>query len=259
MTTDVEISTTDGIQTLRLTRVAKKNALTLAMYKALHDALLAGDAADDVHVHVILGAPGIFTSGNDIGEFLANANGGELGADGARFIRLLPQVKKPLVAGVDGPAIGIGTTLLMHCDLAYATPASVFATPFLDLGLVPEAASSLTIPERMGHARAFAMLVLGDAYSAEQALAAGLINAIFPAADLEAKVMGIARRLAAKPPEAVAISKRLMRGELDRTLARTDAELVEFKKRLRSAEAVEAFTAFLEKRPADFSKLRNKG
>lgn len=259
MTTDVDIQVADGVQTLRFTRGAKKNAITLAMYKAFADALIAGDASDDVLVHVVLGSGGVFSSGNDIGEFLANARGGELGADGARFIRQLPQVKKPLIAGIDGPAIGIGTTLLMHCDLAYATPSSVFATPFLDLGLVPEAASSLLMTRRMGYARAFEMLVLGESYTAEAALAAGMINKIVHAAELEPKVLGIARRLAKKPPEAVAISKRLMRGSVEEVLAHTDVELAEFKKRLRSAEAVEAFTAFLEKRPADFAKLRKNG
>lgn len=259
MTTDVEISKAGGIQTLRFTRSAKKNAITLAMYKAFADALIAGDSDDDVLVHVILGSGGVFSSGNDIGEFLTNAKGGELGADGARFIRQLPQVKKPLVAGIDGPAIGIGTTLIMHCDLVYATPASVFATPFLDLGLVPEAASSLTMTERMGVAWAFELLVLGEAFNAERALAARMINAVVPAAELEAKVMSVAARLAKKPPEAVQMSKKLMRGDLARVLAHTDTELLEFKRRLRTAEALEAFTAFLEKRPADFAKLRKKG
>lgn len=259
MTADVQISTANGVQTLRFARAGKKNAITLAMYKALADALIAGDASDDVLVHVILGAPGIFCSGNDIAEFLVNAKGGQLGADGARLIRQLPQVKKPLIAGVDGPAIGIGTTLLMHCDLVYATPGSVFGTPFLDLGLVPEAASSLTMTERFGTAWAFEMLVLGETWNAERALAARLLNAIVPAAELEAKVMSVAARLAKKPPEAVMTSKRLMRGDLARVLAHTDTELTEFARRLRTAEALEAFTAFLEKRPADFAKLRRKG
>lgn len=259
MTTDVEIKIEGGIQTLRFARTGKKNAITLAMYKAFADALIAGDADDGVLVHVILGTPGIFCSGNDVGEFLANAKGGELGADGARLIRQLPQVKKPLLAGVDGPAIGIGTTLLMHCDLVYATPTSIFATPFLDLGLVPEAASSLTMTERFGTAWAFEMLVLGETWNAERALAARLLNAIVPADELEAKVMSAARRLAKKPPEAVMTSKRLMRGDFARVLTHTDTELAEFAKRLRSAEALEAFTAFLEKRPADFAKLRKKG
>lgn len=253
---DVEITRHGGVQTLRLSRAAKKNALTTAMYNALADALEAADAARDLHVSVILGSGGIFSAGNDIAEFLGHARAGHTGG-AERFIRTLPGVKKPLLAAVDGPAVGIGTTLLLHCDLVYASPTASFTTPFIDLGLVPEAASSLLIPERMGHVRAFEMLVLGETFSAERALAAGLINAVLPHADLEAKTLAIAARLAAKPPEAVQIAKRLMRHRAAAVLAHTDEELVSFKARLSSPEAMEAFQAFLEKRPPDFS--RSKG
>ncbi len=142
-----------------------------------------------------------------------------------RFIRLLPVIKKPLIAAVDGKAIGIGTTLLFHCDLVYAGPDAMFATPFLDLGLIPEAASSLLMPQRMGYARAFAMLALGDPVSADDAVASGFVNAIVPAEDLEATALGAAKRLAAKPPEALAMARRLMRGDPAEVLARIDVEV----------------------------------
>lgn len=262
MSPDVEVTIADGVQTLRLNRAAKKNALTVAMYEALTGSLVAGDQREDVRVSVILGSGGIFCAGNDIGEFLANARSGgrtagdQTGGGAEGLIRALPAIAKPIVAGVDGPAVGIGTTMLLHCDLVYATPSATFKTPFLDLGLVPEAASSLLAPERMGHARAFELLVLGETFDAQRALAAGLVNGLVAAIELEAKVASVAARLAARPPQAVLISKRLMRGQArPDVLARTEEELVAFKQRLRSPEAIEAFQAFLEKRPPDFGKL----
>lgn len=268
MTSDIEITLDGGVQTLRLARAAKKNALTSAMYTALADALEAGDRNRDVAAHVIVGSGGIFSAGNDIGEFLADASGDDASGPDAsgdgrgltqaavRFIRLLPAVAKPIVAGVDGPAVGIGTTLLLHCDLVYATPGASFSTPFLDLGLVPEAASSLLLPLRAGYARAFEMLVLGEIFSAERAREAGIVNAVVSHANLETTVQGVARRLALKPPEALQAARRLMRGAPDAVLKRTGDEVAAFRERLKSPEAREAFTAFLEKRVPDF---RNAG
>lgn len=255
MTTEIAIWRDGPIQVLRIARPEKKNALTGAMYGALADAIEAGDADDAIAAHIITGSGGIFTAGNDIGDFLATARGtGGLDKNVVRFIRLLPVVKKPLLAAVDGNAIGIGTTLLFHCDLVYAAPDATFATPFLDLGVVPEAASSLLMPARMGYTRAFAMLALGDPMSAGDALAAGFVNAIVPASDLEGVVIAAAKRLAAKPPEALAIARRLMRGDPELILARMDEEVAAFRARLRSPEAIEAFTAFFEKRPPNFRK-----
>jgi len=245
----------DGVQVLRLARPEKKNALTGAMYRALADAIEAGDADDAIAAHIITGSGGVFTAGNDIGDFLATSRGtGDLSTDVVRFIRLLPVVKKPLIAAVDGAAIGIGTTMLFHCDLVYATPDATFATPFLDLGVTPEAASSLLMQQRMGYARAFAMLVLGEPVSADGAVAAGFVNAIIPAADLEKTALDAARRLAKKPPEALAVARRLLRGDASEILQRTDQEVSAFRERLRSPEAIEAFTAFFEKRPPRFDK-----
>ena len=245
---DIEITRVDRIQIVRLTRPAKKNALTAAMYAALADAIEAGDCASEVAVHVILGSNGVFCAGNDIHDFLKSAEGNPgLGADVMRFIRRLALVSKPLIAGVDGQAIGIGTTLLMHCDLVYASEAAQFSTPFVNLGLVPEAASSLLMPQRMGYARAFELLVLGNTFSAAQAKEAGLVNAVVPSSELEAAVMDAARRLAAKSAAALAAARRLMRGDEAGIAHRIDEEAKAFKQQLATPEAKAAFQAFLSK------------
>jgi len=255
MSIGIEVSRVGAAQVLRLARAEKKNALTGAMYAALSDAIGAGDSEPSVAAHVIIGSGGVFSAGNDLGDFLATAKGtGNLGADVVRFIRLLPMVQKPLIAAVEGKAIGIGTTMLFHCDLVYATPDASFATPFLDLGLIPEAASSLLMPQRLGYARAFAMLALGEPMSVPDAVAAGFVNRIVAPDALEATALGAAERLAQKPPEALAMARRLMRGDASAILARTDVEVAGFRERLRSPEAAEAFTAFFEKRPPNFRK-----
>jgi enoyl-CoA hydratase/carnithine racemase len=250
---EVEVTRSEGAQVVRFKRAGKRNALTGAMYSAITEALGEGDRDPAVVAHVMLGSDGVFSAGNDIADFLATARGEDgLAAEVVRFVRALPTVAKPIIAGVDGPAIGIGTTLLLHCDLVYATPGASFATPFLDLGLVPEAGSSRLMPARMGYARAFEMLVLGEIFSSDRARECGLVNAIVPTAELEETVLAAARRLAAKPPEALAAARRLMRGDPAAIIACIDAETSAFRERLASAEAVEAFEAFLEKRPPRF-------
>jgi len=168
----------------------------------------------------------------------------------------LPKVTKPMIAAVDGFAIGVGTTMLFHCDLVYASPAASLRTPFLDLGLVPEAASSLTSVLRMGHARAFELLCLGEAFGAERAREAGIVNAVVPATELEATALQSAKRLAAKPRAALMAARRLMRGDPAPIMAKLEEEAEVFRACMQSAEAQEAFAAFLEKRPPDFAKLR---
>lgn len=249
MSVDVKISKHGSIQVLRLTRPEKKNALTREMYATLTDALEAGDANEHVAAHVILGSGGVFSAGNDISDFLRTAqseNG--LGRDVLRFILRLPLIKKPLLAGVDGKAIGIGTTLLFHCDLVFATPAAEFSTPFLDLGLVPEAGSSLLMPRAMGYQRAFEMLVLGTSFSAERARECGFVNHILAADQMEAAVMAAATRLASKPPEALALARQLLKGDQKEITERINREADIFRERLATPEALEAFQAFLEKR-----------
>lgn len=248
----VSIAKADGVQTLRLVRPAKKNALDAAMYRALTQALIAGDAAPDIAVHVLLGSDGVFTAGNDIGEFLAGAEESAGATDDIlALVRLLPRIGKPMVAGVDGLAVGIGTTMLLHCDLVFATPDAQFSTPFLALGLVPEAASSLLMPMRMGYARAFEMLVLGTTFSSERMREAGVVNAVVPAADLENVVASAARSLASKPPAALAAARALMRGDVAQIAARTEEEARVFLDRMRSPEAKAAVRAFLDRRRAD--------
>lgn len=263
MSANITITREGPVQVLRINRPDKKNALNGEMYEALSNALVAGDASSDVSAHVILGVPGVFTAGNDIADFLAHSLAHSKGASGVapvlRFIGLLPRVKKPLLAGVDGVAVGIGTTMLFHCDLVYATANAKFGTPFLDLGLVPEAGSSLLFPRTMGYARAFELLVLGNAFSTEQARQAGFVNEVVDPSELEAKVLATARRLAAKPPEALRLAREMMRGDAATIAKRVDEEADAFAKRLASPEAREALSAFLEKRPADFSKVQSKG
>jgi enoyl-CoA hydratase/carnithine racemase len=250
-------TTTEGVQTLRLTRASKKNALTAVMYAGLREALIDGDGRADVACHVLVGSGGAFSAGSDVAEFAERAKGrADLSGPILEFIRQLPRVQKPLIAAVDGLAVGVGTTLLFHCDLVYATPSSTFRTPFLDLGLVPEAGSSILAPQRMGYARAFELLALGETFSAERALAAGLVNAILPASEVEAAARKAAIRLARKPPQALAMCRRLMRGDGDAVGRQIEEEARVFAERLTSPEAREAFAAFLEKRPPDFTKFR---
>lgn len=257
MTQDVQISIEDGVQTIRFARPEKKNALNSPMYTAITEALKRGDASEDVVAHLFIGSGGTFTAGSDINEFAERArDGAALDGPVLEFLRTLPRVQKPMIAAVDGLGVGIGTTLLFHCDLVYATPEARFVTPFLNLGIMPEAGSSLLAPLRLGYARAFELLILGEPLTAERAREAGLVNAIVPAAELEATARQAAAKLAQKPQQALALARRLLRGDPSAVSARIEEEAALFKERLSSPEAREAFTAFLEKRPPDFRKAR---
>jgi enoyl-CoA hydratase/carnithine racemase len=247
MSEPILISAASRVQTIRFNRPDKKNAITSDMYAMIADALVAGDEDDNVRVHLFLGSDGAFTAGNDIGDFLKFASDGGLGGNVIRFLEALAGAGKPIVAGIDGLAIGVGATMILHCDLAYASPRSIFRTPFIDLGLVPEAASSLLAPRLMGHVRAFELLVAGKPFSAEDALHAGMINAIVAEDELEEEASKAALDLAAKPPEALAISRQLLRGDRQDILKRIDDEAGHFAERLTSAEAQAAFMAFMNK------------
>ncbi|HSM43002.1 MAG TPA: crotonase/enoyl-CoA hydratase family protein [Afifellaceae bacterium] len=247
MADPILISAADGVQTIRFNRPDKKNAITTDMYGAMADALQAGDADDSVRVHLFLGCEGAFTAGNDIGDFIRAATDGGLGGNVLRFLKALASAAKPVVAGVDGLAIGVGTTMILHCDLAYASPRALFRTPFVDLGLLPEAASSLLAPRLMGHVRAFELLAAGKPFSAEQALACGMINAVVDENDLESAALGAAANLAGKPPEALLLARRLLRGDPADVLRRIDEEAEHFVERLRSHEAQAAFAAFMNR------------
>src|SRR5262245_38864153 len=263
MTQEIEIAVADGVQVMRFTRADKKNAFTGPMYNAMSEALDASETNDAIAVHVFIGSGGVFSAGNDINDFLrraqATASGGDakgIPAPSLDFIRRLPKVGKPMIAAVDGLAIGVGTTMLLHCDLVYTTPTASLRTPFLDLGLIQEAGSSITAPARLGYPRAFELICLGEPFSAERALQAGLINAIVPADQLEATALKAAKRLAAKPRQALMTSRRLLRRSAAEVSAMMEEEAKAYQGLMRSLEAREAFTAFLEKRPPDFAKAR---
>lgn len=257
MSAEISVTIQNGIQIIRIDRPQKKNALDGPMYRALSDAFRAGDADANVAVHVIFGSGGVFCAGNDMSDFLAVATGkADALSETMAFLDVLPAIRKPVVAGVGGLASGIGVTMLFHFDLVYAAPSAIFSTPFLNLGLVPEAGSSLLLPARIGYQRAFEMLVLGEPFSAERARESGFINEIVAADALEEKVIAVGQSLAAKPPEALAMSRALLRGDPAALASRMGQESRQFSERLKSAEALEAFTAFFEKRPADFAKRK---
>lgn len=254
MSDDIIVELVDGVQIIRINRPEKKNALTVAMYGAMKDALQSGDRSDDVAVHLITGTEGMFSAGNDLSEFLAFATGGARKLEAFEFLKTIAQIEKPLIAAVDGRAIGIGTTMLFHCDLVYASPSAEFSTPFVNLGTAPEGGSSLLVPRMMGYNRAFEMLCLGKSFDAEKACSAGLVNEIVAADELVEYAVQCGRLLATKPPESLRISRRMIRGETQEILDCMEGEIKIFTERLLSAEAREAFKAFLEKRPPDFSR-----
>jgi len=247
MTPEIVVTDEDGVRIVRMNRPDKKNALTQPMYEDMTRALREAEASEAICCVVLAGGPGAFCAGSDISDFQKRAEGG-LKPITVDFLHALVSNPKPLLAAVDGLAIGIGTTMLLHCDYVVATGAATFATPFTKLGLIPEAASSLLGPMRMGHARAFALLVMGRPMTAADAKAAGLINAVVDAAALEATVMQAAREVAALPAGAVALARKLMRGNLDELSRRVDTEAMHFKERLQSDEARAAFAAFLARK-----------
>lgn len=253
MTDLVKISEANGVLEIIWNRPDKKNALSNAMYRAATAALAR--AAEDKSIRVVLlGSEGdSFTSGNDLADFAAAASGGEPPA-ASGFIEAIAQFPKPLIAAAAGLAVGVGTTMLLHCDLVFVASDAKLTTPFVNLALVPEAASSILLPARIGHVRSFAMFALGDALSGAQAAELGVANAALPAADVLPAARAAAAKLAQRPPGAVMAAKKLMRdGETILTQLRTEAAI--FGERLRSAEAMEAFMAFQQKRAPDFSKF----
>jgi enoyl-CoA hydratase/carnithine racemase len=247
MTPEIVVTDEDGVRIVRMNRPDKKNALTQPMYEDMTRALREAEASEAIRCVVLAGGPGAFCAGSDISDFQKRAEGG-LKPITVDFLHALVRNPRPLLAAVDGLAIGIGTTMLLHCDYVVATGAATFATPFTKLGLIPEAASSLLGPMRMGHARAFALLVMGRPMTAADARAAGLINAVVDAVALEATVMQAAREVAALPAGAVALARKLLRGNLDELSRRVDTEAMHFKERLQSDEARAAFVAFLARK-----------
>ena len=251
----VAVETRDRVLRIEIARTDKKNALTQEMYRAMLEALAEADADAQVRAILIHGARDCFTAGNDLKDFLERRPGGGP-AESFKFISALPKVAKPLVAAVGGVAVGVGTTMLLHCDLVYASPGARFQMPFVPLGLVPEAASSLLLPMIAGYQRAAELLLLGQPFGAEKALAAGFVTEIVPEAELLERARGAAAAIAALPPASVRLAKALMkRPLLEAIAAQMQEEGRVFAERLQSAEAKEAMTAFFEKRKPDFSRF----
>ena len=247
MSDAVAVSDDAGVRTIRLNRPEKKNALTLAMYREVTRALKEADAADAARCVMITSAGGTFCAGNDITDFLKAAGGG-LDPSAHEFLLALARCRKPLVAAVRGAAVGVGTTMLFHCDHVVAGTDATLSTPFLKLGIIPEAASTLLAPMRMGHSRAFSLLVMGRPLSGSEAKEAGIVNTVVEPDAVEATALKAAREIAALPPTTVAVTRGLMRGHLDAVLKQIEAESSHFRDLLQSDEARAAFAAFLARK-----------
>jgi enoyl-CoA hydratase/carnithine racemase len=252
---DILVHTEAGVCTLTFNRPDKKNSITAAMYGALADALQAAEADAAVRCVVFQGVETVFTAGNDIGDFLNNPPATQ-DSPVFRFLRGIAQFPKPVVAAVCGPAVGIGTTLLFHCDLVYAGDNAAFSMPFVNLGLCPEAASSLLVPQMLGYHRSAEALLLGEPFMAEAALEVGLVNRVLPPTEVAGYAQSVARKLAAKPISSLIETKRLMKkGQAQQVMATMAEEGQSFGRMLSEPAAREAFTAFMERRKPDFSQL----
>ncbi|WP_341894055.1 enoyl-CoA hydratase [Ferrovibrio terrae] len=249
--TEILTAQADGILTITFNRPEKKNALTSAMYATLADALEAAETDAAVRVILFAGNGGAFTAGNDLQDFLNNPPQGD-NTPVFRFLRAISTASKPLVAAVTGVAVGVGTTMLLHCDLVYVGAGAKLSLPFVNLALVPEAASSLLLPAMIGHHRAAELLLLGEPFDADTAKAYGIANAIFPDARVVPEALQIAQKLAAKPPTAMKLTKQLLKHTKGDVAGQMALEGGHFRSQLKSAEAREAMTAFFEKRPPKF-------
>ena len=249
------IDKSSGVLTITLNRLDKKNSLTRTMYAGMAEALAQADADATLSAAVIQGHETVFSAGNDIGEFLNRLASGEE-SPAFQFLRAISVFSKPLLAAVCGPAVGIGTTMLFHCDLVYAGDNAAFSMPFVNLGLCPEAASSYLAPQLMGYGRAAEALLLGEPFLAETALEMGLVSRIVPPSEASALAQRQARKLAAKPLGSLIETKRLLKKSQAPIVAeRLLEEGTSFARLLTEPAAREAFTAFLEKRKPDFSKV----
>lgn len=250
---DILTHTADGVTTLTFNRLDKKNSITSAMYALLDDALDSAATDPNVRCVLIQGHETVFSAGNDIADFL-NQPPATQDSPVFRFLRNIAQFPKPLLAAVCGPAVGVGTTLLFHCDLVYAGDNAAFSMPFVNLGLCPEAASSLLVPQMFGYHRAAEALMLGEPFMAEAALEVGLVNRVLPPTEANGYAQGIALKLAAKPLSSLMETKRLMKkGQAALVIDTLTEEGVSFGRMLREPAAREAFSAFLERRAPDFS------
>ena len=251
----IKTATLNGVATIEIARPEKKNALTMVMYTAMAEALRSAQADGAVRSILITGQPGVFTSGNDLEDFMQRPPQG-MDSPVFQFMLALLECEKPVVAAVTGAAIGIGTTMLLHCDFVYVSDEARLAMPFVGLGLVPEYGSSLLVSQLMGHAKAAEKLLLGDPFTGADAVDCGLANAVLPTGEVVNHARRVAERFNALPPGAVRDSKRLMRApQREQVRAVLASEAAIFSERLRSPEAQEAFQAFFQKRKPDFSSF----
>ena len=243
---NIQVQDVQGVRVIRLNRPDKRNALDLDMYKQLTEYLIEGEADNDIRAFMLRGDNNCFTSGNDVADFLKNS---DLGPNhpAVRFLFCLLELKKPMVAAVAGSAVGIGTTVLLHCDLVYADYTAKFQLPFVNLALVPEAGASLLLPELIGYQKAAELLLLGEPFDAATAHSLNMINAIIPSDELFEHALNQAQKLAAQPPQALQMTRQLMRPHKSRVQHQMHQELEQFGVRLRSDEAKAKFQAFLKK------------
>jgi enoyl-CoA hydratase/carnithine racemase len=255
MSNDILTHTEAGVMTITLNRPERKNSITADMYGAMADALATAAQDPGVRVVVLQGNETVFSAGNDIGDFLNKPPAG-MDSPVFRFLRGMASFPKPLLAAVCGPAVGVGTTMLLHCDLVYAGDNAAFSMPFVNLGLCPEAASSLLVPQMFGYHRAAEALLLGEPFMAEAALEVGMVNRVVPPTEAHGLAQAVARKLAAKPLSSLIETKRLMKkGQQQLVQQQMDEEGASFGRMLGEPAAKEAFGAFMQKRKPDFSKV----
>lgn len=251
MTDHVIVTDEDATRIITMRRPDKKNALTQSMYLAMANAITSAQSDPAIRSIVISGGSGVFTAGNDLEDF-AKANSSNDDSDrpmaATQFLKALAYNEKPLIGAVDGIAVGVGTTMLFHCDYVLASTTATFSTPFIHLGLVPEAASSLLAPRVMGHPRAFSMLVMGRTVSADEAREAGFVNVVVAPGHTEVEALKVAREISALPKDAVALTRKLLKPAREDVLRRMDEELHHFGERLKSDEARSAFSAFFARK-----------
>lgn len=253
----IQTELSNQILTVRINRPERKNALTHAMYTALGDALEQAEADADIRCVLFSGSQDCFTAGNDLGDFASGLQGAFTETPVGRFLLLLAKATKPVVVSVNGPAVGVGTTMLLHCDMVFAGSNARFQMPFASLGLCPEGGSSLLLPTWLGRVRAAELLMLGGAFSAEDAYRMGLINRICDPAETDNIAREACQKLASQPPAAIRATKKLLGSPTQEALTATmmaEGEL--FAERLKSPEAAEAFSAFMQKRKPDFSRFK---
>jgi enoyl-CoA hydratase/carnithine racemase len=253
MSDNIIVADEEATRIITLRRPLKKNALTHDMYGAISEAIDTAQNNPEIRCLVITGGSGVFTAGNDLGDFLKHSQTAPTPTRASAAVKLLYSLAhnvKPIIAAVDGIAIGIGTTMLFHCDYVLASSTATFSTPFIHLGLVPEGASSLLMPRTMGYQRAFAALVMGRTIDADDARIAGFVNAVVAPGHTEQEARKVAREIAALPAEAVAAARKLLRPPPEDVVRRIEQEAHLFDERMRSPDAVAAFERFFHRKEA---------